>query len=117
MSEEPHSSTPVEGMHVYALTLRRRWRLALAIVALAAVAGFVVASLSAKSHDATAKVLLDQQRQVDALLGTSDFSPDPERELNTGIQLITLEPIADGVRRSLGLTEPSSTLVRKVTTK
>jgi capsular polysaccharide biosynthesis protein len=104
-------------MHVYALTLRRRWRMALAIVALAAVAGFVVASLSAKSHDATAKVLLDQQRQVDALLGTSDFSPDPERELNTGIQLITLEPIADGVRRSLGLTAPPSTLVRKVTTK
>jgi capsular polysaccharide biosynthesis protein len=117
MPEQPPSRTPVEGMHMYALTLRRRWRMALAIVALAAVAGFVVASLSAKSHDATAKVLLDQQRQVDALLGTSDFSPDPERELNTGIQLITLEPIADGVRRSLGLTEPSATLVRKVSTK
>jgi capsular polysaccharide biosynthesis protein len=117
MLEQPTSRTPVEGMHLYALTLRRRWRMALAIVALAAVAGFVVASLSAKSHDATAKVLLDQQRQVDALLGTSDFSPDPERELNTGIELITLEPIADGVRRSLGLPESASTLVSKVSTK
>src|SRR6188472_3226725 len=105
MLEQAPSRTPVEGMHLYALTLRRRWRMALAIVALAAVAGFLVASLSAKSHDATAKVLLGQQRQVDALLGTSDFSPDPERELNTGIELITLEPIADGVRRSLGLPE------------
>lgn len=117
MLEQAPSRTPVEGMHLYALTLRRRWRMALAIVALAAVAGFLVASLSAKSHDATAKVLLGQQRQVDALLGTSDFSPDPERELNTGIELITLEPIADGVRRSLGLPESASTLVSKVSTK
>jgi capsular polysaccharide biosynthesis protein len=117
MLEQPPSRTPVEGMHLYAVTLRRRWRMALAIVALAAVAGFLVASLSTKSHDATAKVLVDQQRQVDALLGTSDFSPDPERELNTGIELITLEPIADGVRRSLGLPESASTLVSKVSTK
>jgi capsular polysaccharide biosynthesis protein len=117
MLEQRPSRTPVEGMQLYALTLRRRWRMALAIVALAAIAGFVVASLSAKSHDATAKVLLDQQRQVDALLGTSDFSPDPERDLNTGIELITLEPIADGVRRSLGLSESAATLVSKVSTK
>ena len=117
MYEQPLARTPAEGLRRYIPTLRRRWPMAVAIVAIAAIAGFVVSSLSPRTHDATAKVLLDQQREVDALLGTSDFSPDPERELNTGIQLITLEPIANGVRRSLGLAEPSSTLVRRVSTK
>ena len=49
-------------------------------------------------------------------MGKSDYTADPERDLNTGVELITLEPVAAGVRRSLGLHEPVSALTGRVTT-
>jgi succinoglycan biosynthesis transport protein ExoP len=90
--------------------------LAVAIVLVAALAALSVSMQRPTSYTATAKVLLGQQRQVDALLGSSDYSSDPERELNTSVQLITLEPIAEGVRASLGLQEPAAALAGRVTT-
>jgi capsular polysaccharide biosynthesis protein len=90
----------------YLATLRRQWLLLLAVVAAAAFSGFAVASAQTPAYSATAKVLLDQDRRVDALLGTAGYSPDPERDLNTGVLLITQPPIADRVRRSLGLEGP-----------
>jgi capsular polysaccharide biosynthesis protein len=86
-----------------------------AIVLVAALAAIAVSAQHPKSYVATAKVLLGQQRQVDAVLGNSDYSSDPERELNTSVQLITLGPIADGVRGSLDLRESSAALVGRVT--
>jgi capsular polysaccharide biosynthesis protein len=100
----------------YVATLRRRWMLAVGIVAVAALAGYVVASLSPTSYTATSKILLDQDRHVDAVLGTTGYAPDPERELNTGVLLITLEPIADEVRRSLDLHESAAALAARVST-
>jgi capsular polysaccharide biosynthesis protein len=90
----------------YAATLRRQWLLALAVIAAGAFTGYAVASAQTPAYSATAKVLLDQDRRVDALLGTDAYAPDPERELNTGVLLITQPPIADRVRRSLGLAGP-----------
>jgi len=100
----------------YAATLRRHWLLVLAIVAVAAGTAYLVARLSPPSYAATSKVLIDQDRQVDALLGTTGYSPDPERDLNTGVLLITLPPIAEQVRRSLGLEESASALAARVST-
>ena len=98
----------------YAATLRRHWLLVLAIVAVSATVAYGVAALSTASYSATAKVLLDQDRQVDALLGTNGYSPDPERELNTAVLLITQQPIAEQVRRTLGLDEPAGALAARV---
>jgi polysaccharide biosynthesis transport protein len=109
-------STVGSDLGRYLATLRRRWVLAVAIVAVAAAAGYVVARLSPTSYAATSKVLLDQDRHVDELLGTTGYAPDPERELNTGVLLITLEPIAADVRRSLGLDEPAAALAARVST-
>ena len=100
----------------YVAALRRWWPLVVAIVAAAALAGLAVAAERPKSYTATAKVLLGQERQVDALLGTADYSPDPERDLNTSLQLITLEPIADGVIDSLRLHESPAALAARITT-
>jgi Mrp family chromosome partitioning ATPase len=116
MAESTVSATPAESLGRYAAALRRWWPLAVAIVVIGALAGLVVAAERPKSFTATAKVLVGQQRQVDVLLGNSDYSPDPERELNTSLQLITLEPIAAGVSRSLRLGESPSALVRRVST-
>lgn len=106
--------TPAERLGLYAATLRRWWLLLASIVALALLAGVVVAFVAPKSYLATSKVLVDQQKQVDALLGTENVSPDPERELNTNVALITLEPIADSVRRDLRLDVTAAALIAKV---
>jgi polysaccharide biosynthesis transport protein len=114
--EQAPSKTPGEALERYASTLRRRWPLATAIVVVAMLAALVVAMARPKSYEATAKVLLGQQRQVEMVLGTGDYSSDPERELNTSVQLIRLEPIAEGVRRALGLRESPAALGARVTT-
>jgi capsular polysaccharide biosynthesis protein len=100
----------------YVAAMRRWWPLAVAIVAVAALMGLAVAAQQTKSYTATAKVLLGEQRQLASLLGTSDYSPDPERDLNTSLQLITLEPIAVGVIGRLDLDESAAALAGRVTT-
>jgi capsular polysaccharide biosynthesis protein/Mrp family chromosome partitioning ATPase len=60
--------------------------------------------------------LLGQQQRVDAILGTSTTSADPERDLNTSVALITLEPVAQEVRRRLRLAESSEQLLGRVAT-
>jgi capsular polysaccharide biosynthesis protein len=109
-------STAGADLHRYIATLRRQWVLAVAIVVVAAATGYVVAKLSQPTYAATSKVLLDQDRHVDALLGTTGYAPDPERELNTGVLLITLEPIAAEVRRSLDVQESAAALAARVST-
>ncbi len=109
--------TPAERLGLYAATLRRWWWLLASIVAVALLAGVVVAKVVPKSYLATSKVLVDQQKQVDALLGTEDVSPDPERELNTNLALITLEPIADSVRHELRLDMTAAELITNVETE
>ena len=95
--------TPANRMSMYWATLRRRWRLAAAILAVAVVTGVAVGMLMPNSYQATAKVLIGQRAQLDALLGAADYVPDPEREVNTNLALISLEPVAEDVRRRLGL--------------
>jgi polysaccharide biosynthesis transport protein len=114
MVERP--DTPAQILGRYGETLRLRWPLVVAMVATATVVALCVTALLPRSYEATAKVLLDGQRQVDALLGTSAYAPDPERELNTSVQLITIEPILDDVRRSLGLSEPVAELAGRIGT-
>jgi Mrp family chromosome partitioning ATPase len=116
MPEPTVTATPAESLERYATVLRRRWPLVIAIAFAAALAGLAMAAARPRSYEATSKVLLGEQRQVDALLGATDYSPDPEREINTNVQLVTQDPIADEVRRSLHLSEPTDSLVARVTT-
>lgn len=114
MPERARPATPAEALQPYIAALRRWWSLIVAIVVVAGLAAFGLATQRPKSYEATAKVLLGQQRQIDALLGTADYSADPERDLNTSLQLVTLEPIADSVRRSLDLDESTAAVVGRV---
>jgi capsular polysaccharide biosynthesis protein len=106
--------TPANRISMYWATLRRRWRLAAAILAVAVVTGVAVGMLMPSSYQATAKVLIGQRAQLDALLGAADYAPDPEREVNTNLALISLEPVADDVRRRLGLRAGSGELLGKL---
>ena len=110
----PSVERPADSLRLYARALQRHWPLALAIVVAAALAGYAVARTSPRTYGATAKVLLDQQKPVDVLLGAAGYSTDPERELNTGVMLVTLEPVAAIVRDTLGLPETPAALAAKV---
>jgi capsular polysaccharide biosynthesis protein/Mrp family chromosome partitioning ATPase len=106
--------TPADRMSTYWATLRRRKRLLAALVATAVLAGIGVGLMAPQSYDATAKVLIGQRTQLDALLGASSYAPDPEREVNTSLELVSLEPVAENVRRRLGLDVDASTLIGKL---
>src|SRR4051794_37698306 len=106
--------TPGERMSLYWSTLRRRWWVAVVVVVLATVAGLLAASASPRDYDATAKVLVGQQDKVDALLGTSSLAPDPDRESNTNVELVKLDPVAADVAHKLRLSLGSEALLARV---
>jgi polysaccharide biosynthesis transport protein len=109
-------ATPGERLTLYLKALRRNWALAACIVLTTVLVGVVVSTLAPKSYDATAKVLIGQRAQLDALLGANDYTPDPERDVNTSLELVTLEPVAEDVSRRLGLGLSAGALIGKVKT-
>jgi polysaccharide biosynthesis transport protein len=111
------TATPAERLGMYLGVLRRRWPLVAGIVAVALLSGAVVAALAPSSYEATAKLLIGQRAQVDALLGATDYTPDPERDVNTNLELITLEPVAERASAELDLGLPAAALTSKVRTE
>jgi polysaccharide biosynthesis transport protein len=109
-------ATPGERLSLYLKALRRNWALAACIVLTTVLVGVVVSTLAPRSYDATAKVLIGQRAQLDALLGANDYTPDPERDVNTSLELVTLEPVAEDVSRRLGLGLSAGALIGKVRT-
>jgi uncharacterized protein involved in exopolysaccharide biosynthesis len=95
---------PVPPTSDYLTALRKRWWI-VAVAALLAVAGALVFSLTApKKYDATASVLLTDSQATSLFAQTSaSRSPDPERDLNTGVELVKSNAVADTVRQRLRL--------------
>lgn len=112
---EPHVETGA-NLGVYLATLRRHRLLVALMIILAAAFGFAASSVGPRSYEATASVLLGQKGSVDALLGRAAPSADPERDLNTSVQLVALDSIANRVRRRLALRESADTLLSSVKT-
>ena len=102
----------------YLRAIRRRWPLVLLVTLLVTGAAVAVSLLGEKKYDATADLLFGRQAQVDSLLGEdSSFNNDPERALNTDVELIKLDSVAEGVRRRLDLDVPVADLLEQITTE
>jgi capsular exopolysaccharide synthesis family protein len=87
----------------YLRAIRRRWWL-VALLAIVTTAAALAVSLSAeKQYDATAAVLLENEEPVNSLLTPgANFSPaDPERQLNTDVELIEAADTAFAAKRLL----------------
>ena len=99
--------------------VRGRWRLVLAVVFIATGLAFVLSLSSEKQYDATAQLLLRGAEPINALLDPSgnSSSSDPERDLNTEVELIKVGPTAHAVRRSLGLRRSTDDLLDQVQTE
>ncbi|MBW3608072.1 MAG: hypothetical protein KY463_06905 [Actinobacteria bacterium] len=94
----------------------QRWRLVVLVVALCAGTALAVSLSSEKQYDATAQLLLRAQEPVDPLFDPvgSAASRDPERALNTEVQLITIGPTAQRVRNQLNLDRTADELLEQV---
>jgi capsular exopolysaccharide synthesis family protein len=94
----------------------RKWIIIAAVVVVTATA-VVVSLLQPNVYQSEAKVLVTAQDAGSALLGSSlsELSGQPERGLQTQVQLIQLRTIAERVIRQLGLRTTPDSLLGRVT--
>lgn len=109
-NQEP--STPLD----YLRAVRERWRLVLLVVALCAGTAVAVSLSAEKQYEADAQLLLRAQEPIDALFDPSGSaaSRDPERALNTEVELIKIGPTTHRVRRELNLDRSADDLLDQV---
>ncbi len=102
----------------YARAIKRRWPIVLMVTLVVVAAALTVSLAGEKKYDASADLLFGGQDSVQQLV-TPDAGDvrDPERELNNDVQLITLETIAEGVRRRLNLDMSAVELLEQVETE
>jgi len=94
----------------------RKWIIIVAVLVVT-VTAVVVSMLQPNVYQGEAKVLVTAQDAGSALLGSSlsELSGQPERGLQTQVQLMQLRPLAERVIRKLGLRTAPDKLLERVT--
>jgi capsular exopolysaccharide synthesis family protein len=94
----------------------RRWVIIQAVVVVAATA-VLVSLMQPPVYVGEARVLISERDTGAALFGTvlPEISSQPERGLQTQVQLMQLRPLAEGAIRKLGLEMSPEALLRSVT--
>jgi succinoglycan biosynthesis transport protein ExoP len=113
---EPKLATPEQDLGGMARALLRRWRPALAVVALTLLAAVAVSRLGGEHYEATAQILIQQPDEVNAVLNpdATASAANAQREVNTNAELITSIPVVDAVRHSLRLRESAQSLADRL---
>lgn len=116
LTQGDSSPTPADRALLFIRAFRRRWALALAMLLLVLGTAMVFVTVADRQYEGVAKVLLSQPQDVNALLNPagSPSSSDREREVNTSLEFLRLAPVAQKVRRRLGLKESASALLERV---
>jgi polysaccharide biosynthesis transport protein len=81
---------PVERVFSYADALGRYWKVVAVVTVVATSAALLLSLLSTKQYDATSKVLVGDAEPINIVTQSASRSQDPERDLNTGIELAKL---------------------------
>jgi capsular exopolysaccharide synthesis family protein len=94
----------------------RKWVIIQAVV-IVTITAIVVSLLQPAVFEGQAKVLISDRDTGAAILGTaiSDLTSQPERGLQTQVQLMQLRPLAENTIRKLGLKETPEDLLKNVT--
>lgn len=102
----------------YVRAIRQRWRLVALVVLVTTGVALGFSLSSPKQYDAFAELLLRGQEPVNTLLdpNSGGGSRDPERELNTEVQLIKVAANAHAVRRQLNLDRSADDLLAQIRT-
>jgi polysaccharide biosynthesis transport protein len=109
--------SPAERLREYLRVARRRWLVLALVTCAVAVIALLLSLAGTKKYDASAVLLLREADPVDTILGNSSDVSDPERESNTQIGLIKLDPVAEGVKEELDLSTPTDELLDQVSTE
>ncbi len=108
------TASPLE----YLRALRERWRFVLLIAAITTVVALAVSLSGEKQYDASAELLLRGQEPINALLQpNAGGSNDPERDLNTEVELIKVGGTAQAALRRLRLDRSTDALLEQVETE
>jgi uncharacterized protein involved in exopolysaccharide biosynthesis len=98
----PADVVPVERVFSYLAALRRYWLIVVVATLLGSAGALGMSLTSAKKYEASAKLLLTNAEPIDVLSKTTgNRSLDPERDLNTNVQLVKLDSVASSVRAEL----------------
>ena len=99
--------------------LRRRWKLIGLVTALVVAAALVTSLSQTKQYEGVAKVVLSSSERATAIINpeVDTRSDDPEREINTQVELITFETVAERVLARLSLDMSTDELLDKVKTE
>lgn len=113
-SHDTITASPVD----YLRAVRRRWLFVVLVATLTTAVSLAVSLSGQKQYDASVDLLLRGQEPINALLQPgAGGSTDPERDLNTEVQLIKVAGTADVARRKLGLDRSAKALLDQVTTE
>jgi succinoglycan biosynthesis transport protein ExoP len=109
------ASAPVDRLSDLLRIVRRRWLLIVFLTAVVTAAAVAVSLRSAREYEATAKLLLGQSQGIDALVTgqPSTGSSDPERDINTHVELVTVDGVARAVKGELALPDDVDSLSRR----
>jgi capsular exopolysaccharide synthesis family protein len=93
----------------------RKWLIIQAVVAIS-IAALAASLIQPKSYEGEAKVLISEKDTGAALFGTvlPELSSQPERGLQTQVQLVQLRPLAEAAVRKLNLQESPDSLLHQV---
>ncbi|HVL96436.1 MAG TPA: Wzz/FepE/Etk N-terminal domain-containing protein [Solirubrobacteraceae bacterium] len=101
----------------YLRAIRRRWPVVLALTLVVTAAAVTTSLLATPQYDATAQLLL-RSGQVESLLEPGGAqSSDRERSMNTDVELIKLDAIAEAVRRRLEVPASPGSLLEQLETE
>jgi capsular polysaccharide biosynthesis protein len=108
--------TPTERMRDFAAAVRRRWPAALLVFALTLASATALTAMRHKKYEATAQILLQptDAERADLSPGSAGSPADAERDVNTYAQLITVDPVANAVRRELRLRTTPRALISQI---
>jgi uncharacterized protein involved in exopolysaccharide biosynthesis len=112
----PHELlVPAQQASHYLRAIRRRWWIVAVVAVLATVGAFAYSAASPKKYDATADVVFGKSNLLSTVFQSSGGqSLDPERDVNTNLQLVTSYPIAQRVLDRLRLPMTMSQLLAEV---
>jgi polysaccharide biosynthesis transport protein len=97
--------------------VRRRWPVVVLVTLLVVAVALTVSFSSTRKYDASAELLFGGQAGAESIVAPGrNFDVDPERQLETGVQLIKLDTVAAAVRRRLGLQTPIPDLLEQIET-
>lgn len=112
---------PYDSVHPsdHLRAVRTRWPLILLVAGLVTATALAVSLSGDKRYDATVKLLISGQEPINSLLNPSSTGStnDPERDLNTGVEVIEAGGTAHAVRRVLGLRRSPDDLLDQVEAK